>query len=164
MVVHAVAAEQVEEHRAPLKRFWIERFFTSAYCRLDAAIDGASDFTNAVAASGAHVAYVTGRHAAMGPGSVDCLRAHGLPVPDGERVHLLLKPDFATSDDAWKLEAFARLDTLGTLVAAFDNEPAHINGYATHYPGARAVRLATDDSGRPIALLPGVRSIADFVR
>src|SRR5262249_14995801 len=85
------------------KAFWRDRFFTSAYCVEDIPIRGAVDFTCAVRDSGARIAYVTGRHLQMGPGTVACFEREGFPLPDGERVHLLLKPDFETTDDAWKL-------------------------------------------------------------
>jgi hypothetical protein len=157
-------AGAVEAHRGPAKGFWKERFFTSEYCVDDVPLDGAVDYVRAVLEAGAQVAYVTGRHTPMGPGTVECFRRHGFALPEGERVHLLLKPAFETTDDDWKVEAYARIDRLGPVAAAFDNEPAHINGYAARYIGALCVRLATDDSGRPIRLAPGIPSIADFRR
>jgi len=48
------------------------------------------------------------------------------------------------------------------LLAAFDNEPAHINGYRESFPEAIAVHLATDHSPRDIPIVPGIPSIADF--
>ena len=156
----------IAAHAAPAKAYWREHFFTSEYCRDDRAIPGAIEFVKEVAAAGARVAYVTGRHVAMGEGTLDCFRRLGFPLPDGDggRIHLLLKPTFDVHDDAWKEEAYARLDRLGRVVAAFDNEPTHINGYAARFPGALCVHLATDDSGRPVALAPGVPSIANFAR
>lgn len=155
---------RIEEHAKPARAFWLQRFFTSAYCEDDVPIAGAVAYVNDVAEAGAQVAYVTGRHAAMGPGTVANFARWGFPLPDERRVYLLLKPRFEIGDDEWKQQAYARLDELGVVVAAFDNEPAHINVYAERYPGALCVRLATDDSGRPIPLLPSVRSIASFVR
>ena len=154
----------IAAHHDAARQFWRDRFFTSDYCEFDLPIVGAAAYLAAVIQTGAQIAYVTGRHEQMGPGSIACMRASDFPLPDGARVHLLLKPTFEMSDDGWKLEAFRRLDTLGELVAAFDNEPAHINGYAARYIGALCVRLATDDSGRPIPVAPGVPSIAHFLR
>lgn len=156
--------QRIEEHAKPAKAFWYQRFFTSEYCADDVPIAGAVDYVNEVAKGDATVAYVTGRHAAMGPGTVASFERWGFPLPDERHVHLLLKPSFDVHDDAWKQQAYLRLDELGTVVAAFDNEPAHINAYAERYPDALCVHLATDDSGRPIPLLPSVRSIASFVR
>lgn len=156
--------EAVAAHADEARSWWRPRFFSSGYCTFDIAIAGAAEFLAAVGETGAKIAYVTGRHEAMGPGSVAAMRASGFPLPNGERVHLLLKPSFEQADDAWKEQAVARLTTLGSVVAAFDNEPAHINVYARLHPDALAVHLATDHSGRPIPLHPGVPSIADFRR
>ena len=48
------------------------------------------------------------------------------------------------------------------MVAAFDNEPAHINGYREAFPDAFCVHLATDHSMRDIPLADGILSISDF--
>jgi hypothetical protein len=50
------------------------------------------------------------------------------------------------------------------VVAAFDNEPAHVNLYARAWPLALCVHLDTDHSGRPIEVLERVPSIRDFRR
>lgn len=151
-------------HAAPARRFWLDWFFTSAYCRLDVPLPGAAAFVRQVAAAGAQVAYVSGRPAGMADGTCQAFRAHGFPLPDGRRVHLQLKPRRELSDDGWKAEAPGRLDRLGQVVAAFDNEPAHVNGYARAWPAALAVHLDTDHSDRPVEVLPGVPSILDFRR
>ena len=51
---------------------------------------------------------------------------------------------------------------LGTLIAAFDNEPTHANDYRTRFPDALIVHLATDHSGRDAPLEDGVLSIPHF--
>jgi beta-phosphoglucomutase-like phosphatase (HAD superfamily) len=144
------------------KAFWRERFFTSEYCRDDAPIPGALDYLRAVVATGATVAYCTGRHRAMEAGTLECFGRLGYPLP-GPRVHLLMKPEFEISDDAWKADAYARLLALGHVVAVFDNEPTHVNGYRAAFPDAIIVHLATDDSGRPVAISDGVVSIPNFL-
>lgn len=155
----------IAAHAGPAKEFWRDRFFTSEYCRDDREIAGAPAFVRAVAGAGAQVAYVTGRHVQMEPGTLECLGRLGFPLPPGAgKVHLLLKPSFDLHDDAWKEQAYARLDRIGNVALAFDNEPTHINGYAARFPGALCIHLATDDSGRPVPLAPGVPSVADFTR
>jgi hypothetical protein len=156
-------AAQVNALADEAKQFWRERFFTSEYCRDDEAIAGARDYLAAIVDTGGIIAYCTGRHEAMRAGSVASFVKLGFPVP-GERVHLLMKPVFELSDDDWKLDANARLAALGSVVAAFDNEPTHANGYRRAFPDATIVHLATDDSGRPVTLLDGIVSIRDFVR
>jgi hypothetical protein len=156
-------ADEVARWGEAAKQFWRERFFTSEYCRDDEPIAGAHDYLAAVAAAGAVIAYCTGRHEPMRAGTVENFTRLGYPVP-GERVQLLMKPVFELSDDDWKTEAYARLKQLGGVVAVFDNEPTHVNGYRAGFPEATVVHLATDDSGRPVALAEGVVSIKDFRR
>ena len=153
--------DEVTRLEEDAKQFWRERFFTSEYCREDQAIAGARDYLSAIVDAGGIIAYCTGRHEAMRVGSIASFVKLGYPVP-GARVQLLMKPVFELSDDDWKLEANARLAALGTVVAAFDNEPTHANGYRRAFPEAVIVHLATDDSGRPVALLDGIVSIRDF--
>ena len=120
---------EVALHLLPLRRFWSARFFTSEYCREDLPVPGAPAFVGALVEAGAQVAYVTGRPGRMEAGTLQTFRAHGFPPPDGARIHLLMKPEAPLGDDAWKALAAARVARLGPVVAAFDNEPAHVNVY-----------------------------------
>lgn len=156
-------ADEVARWAEAAKQFWRERFFTSEYCRVDEPIAGAREYLAAVAAAGGLIAYCTGRHEPMRAGTVDSFARLGYPLP-GAGAHLLMKPVFELSDDDWKLEAFTRLRQLGGVVAVFDNEPTHVNGYRAGFPDATVVHVATDDSGRPVALAQGVVSIRDFRR
>jgi hypothetical protein len=54
------------------------------------------------------------------------------------------------------------VDGLGRVAVAFDNEPTHVNAYARAWPGAIVIHLDTDHSPRPVEVLPGIPSIADF--
>jgi predicted secreted acid phosphatase len=161
-MTHAgLSPEEVERNAEAAKSFWRDRFFTSEYCAGDAAIAGAVAYVAKVVATSAQVAYCTGRHEPMREGSVASFRRLGLPEP-GARVHLLMKPTFEQSDDEWKEVAYARLRALGQVLAAFDNEPTHVNGYRRAFPDAIAVHLATDHSGRPVPLDDGIYSVRDF--
>ena len=157
-----LSAERVEELFPAAKTFWLERFFTSPYCLDDRPIEGAAAFVRAVWEAGATIAYCTGRHEPMREGSRESLRMGGFPVPEGERVTLIMKPTFDVSDDDFKRMAHARLRELGTVIAAFDNEPTHINDYHRVFPEALAVHLATDHSGRGITVDPAIPAVADF--
>jgi hypothetical protein len=157
-----LTAAEIALHLLPARRWWSERFFTSEYCREDAPIAGAPAFVRDLAAAGAQVAYVTGRPGQMRADTLDVFRREGLPLPGGARIHLLMKPDAPLGDDEWKSLAAARVAALGPVVAAFDNEPAHVNGYAMAWPEARCVHLDTDHSPRPIRVLDHVPSIRDF--
>lgn len=158
-----LADDEVARLADEAKQFWRERFFTSEYCRDDAAIAGAVAYVGSLVAAGARIVYCTGRHEPMRAGTVDSFERLGFPQPrDG--AELLMKPVFELSDDDWKVEAYARLRALGRVVAVFDNEPTHVNGYREAFADAIVVHLATDDSGRPVALSDGIVSIRNFVR
>ncbi|HET8539528.1 MAG TPA: hypothetical protein VFL83_06620 [Anaeromyxobacter sp.] len=153
----------LRRHYSAFRRFWAERFFTSAYCALDVPVPGAPAFVRAVAAQGARVVYVTGRPVWMEDGTLDVFRRHGFVLPDGSRTRLLMKPGDGLSDDAWKSLAREAVDDLGRVALAFDNEPAHVNAYARAWPSALAVHLDRDHSPRPVDVLPEIPSIADFL-
>lgn len=153
---------EVRRHHAAFRRFWAERFFTSAYCALDVPLPGAAQFVRAVADAGARIAYVTGRPSWMEDGTLHVLRRFGFALPGGGRAHLFMKPGDGLSDDAWKALARDAVDDLGPVVLAFDNEPAHVNAYARAWPRALAIHLDTDHSPRPVQVLPEIPSIADF--
>jgi hypothetical protein len=157
-----LSPEEAARHAAAARLFWTERFFTSGYCREDVPIPGAPAFARAVAAAGARIAYVTGRPDAMRPGTLDVFTTYGFPFPERERVHLLTRPDGAGSDDAWKAEAMETVERLGTVVAALDNEPAHVNAYAARWPDALCVHLDTDHSDRAVEVLPRIPSVLDL--
>jgi len=153
---------EIEDHFEAFRQYWWERFFSSQFCSEDAPIAGAPEYARAVVDSGARLFYVTGRHEPMREGTEACFRAHGLPFPDADRVQLLMKPGLDEHDDAYKLRTYEALRTAGQVVAAFDNEPAHINGYFEAFPDALSVHLATDHSMREIRVHPGIPSIFDF--
>ena len=143
-----------------IRQIWKERFFTSTYCENDVATLGAVDFLKRILTAGSVIAYCTGRHEGMRSGTVACLAREGFPVPDAERVHLLMKPTIEMHDDAFKISARGPLAALGTVFAVFDNEPTHINNFFSHFGSAHCVHLLTDDSGRgcrPHAQIPSVR-------
>lgn len=155
-------ADTIEAHIGPFRTYWKDRFFTSDYCVLDRPVAGAPAFVAAVLAAGARVFYVTGRHEPMRRGTVACFEQTGFAVPDGDSVELLMKPELDEHDDVYKVRTHEMLRERGLLVAAFDNEPVHINGYREAFPEAIAVHLATDHSPRDIPVLPGIPSILDF--
>lgn len=143
------------------KAFWAERFFTSEYCIEDTEMTGAAAFLHACVATGAQVVYVTGRHEAMRDGTVACFKKCGMPVPGGT-VTLLMKPSLQEDDDVYKRAAHQQLETMGTVIAAFDNEPRHANDYARRFPGAAIIHLNTDHSGRTLELEPRIVTIPHF--
>ncbi len=153
---------EAEEIHPRLQEFWRERFFTSAYCREDLPVAGARDFLQAMLERGAEILYITGRPQEMGEGTVESFRRAGLPLPDGARVQLWLKPVLADDDDRWKEICHDRLLSMRGIASAFDNEPTHVNAYKRAFPDAAIVHLDTDHSRRPVEVLPSIPSIADF--
>lgn len=162
LVAAGLPAAEARHRRADFRRFWAERFFTSAYCRLDVPVPGAPAFVRAVAAAGVAIAYVTGRPCWMEDGTRDVLARHGFVPPGGARARLLMKPGDEIGDDEWKARAREAVSAMGPVVLAFDNEPSHVNAYARAWPAAFAVHLDRDHSPRPEVVLASIPSIADF--
>jgi hypothetical protein len=152
---------ETESLQPEFRAFWLDRFFTSEYCIEDVPVRGAADFTRAAAATGARVCYVTGRPERMRSGTLETMHRWEMPQP-GNNIHLIMKPTFEMNDGEFKREAHAQLNRLGDVIAAFDNEPLHVNDYKRQFPNATVVHLATDDSGRPVELLDEVISVPYF--
>jgi len=157
-----LSREEAERHVRDLRRFWLERFFTSEYCREDKPIPGAAAYLRRALGAGGQILYVTGRHVGMEAGTLDSFRRAGFPLPDGSRAQLWLKPRLSDDDDRWKELCQERLQNLSGIACAFDNEPIHVNAYKRSFPDARVVHLDTDHSGRPVEVRPDVPSIVDF--
>lgn len=148
----------------PYQSFWSERFFTSEYCQYDIGIAGAAEFVTAVNDHSGMVFYLTGRHEVMRAGTQSSLQNLGFPTPESKGITLLMKPNEDQSDDSFKVDTLKKLDMPGSVNAAFDNEPTHINSYRTAFPNAVCVHLMTDHSMRPVRLLSGIMSIRNFLR
>ena len=146
-----------------LRGFWLDRFFTSEYCKDDTPVAGAREYLSEVLSAGGEILYITGRHQEMERGTLESFQRAGFPMPDGERVQLWLKPQLADDDDRWKDICHARLRELRALACAFDNEPTHVNAYKRAFPEAHVVHLDTDHSRRPVEVLPEIPSIHDFL-
>ena len=158
-----LAAAEAEAILSDLRSFWLERFFTSEYCKEDWPVPGARDYLRSVLGARGEILYITGRHGEMREGTLESFRRAGFPMPDGDGVQLWLKPKLADDDDRWKEICHARLRDLRALACAFDNEPTHVNAYKRTFPDAVVVHLDTDYSRRPVEVDPAVPSIHDFV-
>jgi len=84
---------------------FLPKFFTSEYCQLDSIYPGAVDYVRAIynAEATVVIVYFTGRQEGgatpgtekgMRPGTIKALGKATFPVPDGKRVHLIMKPMF----------------------------------------------------------------------
>jgi hypothetical protein len=149
-------AEAITHWLPDLRKHWVERFFTSEACLQDVPIRGAAAYARKAHATGVQLVYLTARPERMRPGTEEVLRRFGFPLP-GPGVQLWLKPDDpSVTDETFKRSAHARLASLGRLVAAFDNEPGHVNDFRETFPDAEVVLVATGHSGRVSTLAPRV--------
>jgi hypothetical protein len=161
MVSCGLSQDEAEGLLREFKTFWGARFFTSEYCKDDIEIVGAPRYLHEVAKTKARLLYVTGRHEGMREGTVQSMAKCRMVLP-GEGAELLMKPSAAADDDDYKRTAHQLLAQLGDVLAAFDNEPTHINDYADRFESTVAVHLATDHSGRPVRLRHRVVSVPHF--
>jgi hypothetical protein len=145
-----------------LAQFWRARFFTDAYLRHDVPLPGAVEYVNQVHAAGAIVCYLTGRdEPGMGRGTRSSLAAHRFPLGPN-RVVLRLKPTFAEEDLVFKRRILTELPSLGPVIAAFENEPANANLFATEFPAAVVVFVETIHAPDPPPLQDGIIRVKDF--
>lgn len=145
-----------------VQQYWRDCFFADDHLRFDVEVAGAVAFAQACYEAGGLIIYLTGRDLPlMGLGSFRSLRDLGFPigVPGTE---LVLKPDAAMPDEAFKRLTSPRLARVGKIVAAFDNEPANCNIFHEHYPHATVVLVDTQHMPGAPAPLPGVAIIGDF--
>jgi hypothetical protein len=155
-------ADAVARWLPELRRHWVERFFTSEACLHDVPVRGAAAYARRAHATGVQLVYLTARPERMRPGTEEVLRRFGFPLP-GPGVQLWMKPDDPSiADEAFKRSAHTRLATLGRLVAAFDNEPGHVNDFRETFPEAEVVLVATGHSGRVSTLAPRVLVVPNF--
>ena len=158
-----LSADQIAKHHDDYDNFWGERFFSSEYCAHDELTPGASAFVTRALDGGARVVYLTGRPENMREGTLACFARLGVPLPQGPRIELTMKPLADSSDDDFKRDCAQALGEREKIVAAFDNEPQHINTYHALLPQTACVHLFTDHSMRSIALADGIASIRNFL-
>jgi hypothetical protein len=148
---------------AVAERYWSERFFGDDHLKHDVPLAGAVEFARACYDAGGTLVYMTGRDLPlMGIGSFRSLRDCGFPigVPGTE---LVLKPDAAIPDEAYKRLEGPKLSRVGDVIAIFDNEPANCNTLLALHPRALSVLVDTQHLPGAPAIDPRVQVIADFV-
>lgn len=142
--------------------YWKSRFFTDDTQSHDIPIAGALALAKAVYEAGASVVYLSGRDVPnMLIGVCQSLRAHGFPVGLA-RTAVVLKPDFHDDDLEFKKSAFAFIDSMGTVIATFDNEPANSNAFFERWPDAVHVFVKTQTAPNPPPLHASVVSVDDL--
>jgi beta-phosphoglucomutase-like phosphatase (HAD superfamily) len=144
--------------------YWRERFFVDAYLKFDEPLAGAVDFAKDCYAAGALLVYFTGRDLPlMGSGTFASLRDSGFPI-GVVGTELVLKPDAAMPDEAFKRLVGPDISRVGDVIAVFDNEPANCNVLGDQFPSASSCFVDTQHLPGAPPLAASVKVIADFVR
>lgn len=151
----------VDAHKAEVRDFWWDRFFSSDYVVHDLAMPGAAAVVRAVHAAGLHVVYLTGRDETMRAGTEIALTRSGFPT--GLRADLVMKPEAKLDDTAFKEHALEAIAKSGDIVLYLDNEPANVNMYRRRHPDALVVFLETDHSPLPIEPDPAIPWLRSFL-
>lgn len=147
---------------AEMQAFWRDWFFADPHLVHDVALPGSVDFVRACYDAGALLVYLTGRDLPlMGTGTFQSLRDLGFPIGVAG-TELVLKPDAAMPDEAFKRLAAPTLARLGHIIAAFDNEPANCNVMLAHYPDAHVVFVDTQHMPGAPSLDGGIQVVRDF--
>lgn len=150
-----------------VRRFWSPRFFNGTHYHLDTPLPGAATYVQRLHGLGARVVYLTGRKDVGREPSLAALRGAGFPVD--ERTAFFCKPDPAPGEPkletaAWKGQtARTEVAAMGTVVAAFDNEPVNVNALREALPATtRVVFLDTLYKPDSPPLLAEVVTIRDY--
>lgn len=145
-----------------IMRFWGRCFFSDRFVDLDLPVRGAVGYVRALAEEGALCVYLTGRDApGMGAGTLRMLHRAGMPLLDGYGL-LMMKGSTRAQDADHKATALERVRRLGTLVATFENEPAHANAYLAAFPDGAHVLVGDVHSPSAPEPDPRLHAIADF--
>jgi len=149
---------------AEAEEYWRARFFGDDDLAHDTEVPGAVRFAKDCYAAGATLVYLTGRDLPlMGLGTFKSLRDLGFPIGVAG-TELVLKPDAAMPDEAFKRLAGPTLARCGNVVAIFDNEPANCNVLLAQNPEADSVLVDTQHLPGAPPLDPRVRVIGDYLR
>lgn len=166
--VGLTAAEISGDLGRQVRRFWSPRFFNGTHYHHDTPLLGSVAYVNRLHGLGAKVVYLTGRKTGAKAPSLEALRVAGFPT--GERTTIFVKPDPVPGQPKletaeWKgLETRTSILPMGTLVAAFDNEPVNVNALRESVPAtAHVVFLDTLYKPDSPALLGEVVTIRDYV-
>jgi hypothetical protein len=129
--------------------FWKARFFADPHVKHDVEVSGARTYAKACHEAGAVVVYLTGRDLPnMALGSFASLRDLGFPI-GRVGTELVVKPTFEMPDVDFKRSVLPELRRVGSVVAAFDNEPANVNLFIDAFPACAGVFLDTQYAPNP---------------
>jgi hypothetical protein len=144
------------------KKFWVQRFFRSAYLKFDKPYAGAAKFAVEMHRLGAELIYLTGRDEPnMGEGTRANLLRDGFPW-QVERTHLLTKPAIEITDLEHKKSAAEFIKKRGKLIASFENEPVNLVALYELFPDAMHVFVDTVCSDRGAKAINGLYRVKGF--
>ena len=144
------------------KKFWQLRFYSSDYCQSDEPLPGAVPYVQSLYENGAAIVYLTGRDMPrMELGTKKNLQLYEFPL-DTEGVTLIMKPTWKMGNLAFKKRAFDDIAQLGTVVAAFENEPENINALQDRFSEGIMVFIDSAHSPKPDVPNPGIFWIKDY--
>jgi phosphoglycolate phosphatase-like HAD superfamily hydrolase len=153
---------EVQKAWESAKKFWAPRFFSHDYLQYDHAYPGAAVFTQKIYDLGTQIVYLTGRdEPQMGEGTRRKLVHDGFPW-DVPRTTLLMKKHASLPDLEHKLEAAKFVQTHGTLIASFENEPANLSALYHQIPSAMHVYVDTVSSDHSALVCQGLYRIRGF--
>ncbi len=119
--------------------YWFKHFFTDEGVLWDRAYAGASACVHWFVNQGVRIVYLSGRDVPnMSRGTLTALERDGFPHK-GDRISLVLKPDFHMDDLLFKKQSMEIIKSEGGVVATFDNEPANVQMFLNEFPEAWSV-------------------------
>lgn len=155
-------AAGVPQLLAQLRAYWDKRFFSDHYLAHDFPFPGARHYVRVHWGMGAKIVYLTGRDGPrMGRGTVAQLRHWGFPVCD-RSAQLVMKPERTQDDTEFKSDYLRELRTRESVLAIFDNEPAHFAQFEKQIPDAILVFCHTTCSVKPADPVKKIFKIHDF--
>ncbi len=106
--------------------FWYQGFFSERYLDKDFEYPDAAKFVTEMNKMGAHICYLTGRHAkTMTRGTRETLKGLGFPLND-QNSFLIMKNDIEESDVGYKHRYLDYLNRRYEVLGFVDNEPENI--------------------------------------
>ncbi len=134
-------------------KFWADNFFSNQYVRHDVPIGGSVGYLNRLHEAGAMIVYISGRGLPnMLEGTIEALHRAGFPIATS-RTLLVMKPTPRENNYEFKRREFARINQLGRVVAAFENDPRAGEAMARSFPRAEIVLIRQPHPKDPAAPL-----------
>lgn len=136
------------EFQTAVKDYWHKHFFSNDYLKYDRPTEGAVEFVQKVAQTGAEIVYLTGRDVQrMGVGSEEVLRQWGLPL--NANAKLVLKPHKSMDDAEFKTDWFIEARNRDYAhIWFFDNEPVILHLMADKCPEVTSIFFDSTHSGK----------------